>query len=577
MDEHSFDARALRVSFHPLSVHPNFSTITSFLTDGSLSALCAAMSRLTGVAVSLIDPEGRAIVLGDDDQPWHVRPPSPDSAALAQGLREGGVTPSIVAERFTLVPLVVGGAAVGAMVIDYGEANAGDGGRGPGDPDAPSARAPRELLEFAVEMMASTVSEFCEQSVEVNQRHSELRTLFRLSSLLVATRDVNTILQVAMRSAVEVFSMDACAVHLMDEAGENLVLRSHVGLPDEFVKGAAKFACEAGNAAMTDLGRATLGALAAEAGFEGIVGVSLLFKDQPVGVLRLFSREPRLLEPAQHALLQTIAEQAAAAVCGARLVENERESAMLRRQIELAGDVQHRMLPQNPPTYATLDIASRYQPSFELSGDFYDLIDLNGHLGVAVGDVSGKGIPAALLMAATRATLRAHSQDVFHLNELMARVNKALVRDTLTQEFVTIFYGVIDPKKLRLTYCNAGHDPPLVVQRPLKPGGDLRLIELSVGGMIVGVDADQKYDRGVFDLAKGDVLVAMTDGLTDAMNFQGEKFGRARLKMTLLEFLRHYPTTNSAHIADHLVWEVRRFVGMNPQTDDITLVVIRVK
>jgi sigma-B regulation protein RsbU (phosphoserine phosphatase) len=548
-------------------VHPNFSTITSFLTDGSLSALCAAMSRLTGASVRLMDPEGRWIVLGDDDQPWHVLPAGEDSPMLARALREGGLSPSMVEDRFTLLPLAVGGLAVGAMVVDFGTVEGADAEK----------KVPRDLLEFAVEMMASTVSEFCEQTVEIHQRHSELRTLFRLSSLLVATRDVNTILQVAMRSAVEVFSMDACAVHLVDDSGEALQLKAHVGLPDEFVIGAAKLTGGGDNAAMTERGRDVVASLASACGFEGIVGVSLLFKEQPVGVLRLFSRESRLLEPSQHALLQTIAEQAAAAVCGARLVDSERESVMLRRQLELAGDVQHRMLPQNPPTYGTLDIAARYQPSFELSGDFYDLIDLNGHLGVAVGDVSGKGIPAALLMAATRATLRAHSQDVFHLNELMARVNKAMVRDTLPQEFVTIFYGVIDPKKLRLTYCNAGHDPPFVVQRPLKPGGDLRLSELSVGGMIVGVDPDQKYDRGMFDLGKGDVLVAMTDGLTDAMNFQNEKFGRARLKATLLEFLTHYPTTNSAHIADHLMWEVRRFVGMNPQTDDITLVVIRVK
>lgn len=553
-------------------MHPNFSTITSFLTDGSLSALCAAMSRLTGVGVSLIDPEGRAIVLGDDDQPWHVRPPSDDSAALAKGLHDGGVIPSTIGERYTLVPLVVGGIAVGAMVIDYGTAVQSESA---GEKPAAPSRVPRELLEFAVEMMASTVSEFCEQSVEVNQRHSELRTLFRLSSLLVATRDVNTILQVAMRSAVEVFSMDACAVHLLDDSDDSLKLKAHVGLPDAFALGAMSLPVAGGHTAMTDRGRETIATLASESGFEGIVGVSLLFKDQPVGVLRLFSREARLLEPAQHALLQTIAEQAAAAVCGARLVDSEREAVMLRRQLELAGDVQHRMLPPTPTGFATLDIASRYQPSFELSGDFYDLIDLNGHLGVAVGDVSGKGIPAALLMAATRATLRAHSQDVFHLNELMSRVNKAMVRDTLPQEFVTIFYGVIDPKKLRLTYCNAGHDPPLVIQRSGK--GAPRLNELTVGGMIVGVDADQKYDRGMFDLNKGDVLVASTDGLTDAMNYQGQKYGRERMKSTLLEFLRANPEANSGHIADHLVWEVRRFVGMNPQTDDITLVVIRVK
>lgn len=546
-------------------MHPNLSTITSFLTDGSLSALCAAISRLTGTIVALMDPQGRWIVLGEDDQPWHVLPHGPDSDPLSRALREGGPGVTTVGERFTLLPLVVGGQSVGAMVIDYGEGSGTAGG------------VPRDLLEFAVEMMASTVSEFCEQTVEVGRRHAELRTLFRLSSLLVATRDIDSVLEVAMRSAIDVFSMDACAVHFIDPDSGALILRAHTGLSEAFVNGAGKLAGGAAHESMTAQGRESVAALAQADGFEGIVGVNLLYKDQPVGVLRLFSRETRLLDPNEHALLQTIAEQAAAGVSGARLVESEREAAALRRQLELAGEVQHRMLPQTPTGFKNLDMASRYDPSFQLSGDFYDLIELNGHLGVAVGDVSGKGVPAALLMAATRATLRAHAQDVFHLDELMRRVNAALVRDTLAQEFATLFYGVIDPKKLRLTYCNAGHDPPFVVQPAPRPGEKPRLNELSVGGMIVGVDAQQTYDRGMFDLSRGDVLVALTDGLTDAMNFQGQKFGRERLKRTLVDFMAANPGATAGHIADHLLWDVRRFVGMNPQTDDITLVVIRVK
>ncbi|MFM9957960.1 MAG: PP2C family protein-serine/threonine phosphatase [Phycisphaerales bacterium] len=558
-------------------MHPNFSTITSFLTDGSLAALCAAMSRLAGARVALIDPEGRSIVLGEDDQPWHVRPPGPESPRLAAALRDGGLAPTTIDERFVLLPLVVQGSPVGAIMVDYADGLPGASTDASGE--RRGAPVQRDLLEFAVEMLASTVSEFCEQAMEVNLRHSELRTLFRLSSLLVATRDTQTILQVAMRSAVEVFSMDACAVHLIDDNDGPLTLRGHVGLPDPFTRGIALLPGSI-HESPAERGRDVVARLAHESSFEGIVGVALLFKDQPVGVLRLFSREQRLLSPSQHALLQTIAEQAAAAVCGAKLVESEREAVHLRRQLELAGDVQHRMLPQKPPVFSTLDIAARYDPSFELSGDFYDLIELNGHLGVAVGDVSGKGIPAALLMAATRATLRAHSQDVFHLDELMGRVNDALVRDTLTQEFVTIFYGVIDPKNLRLTYCNAGHDPPLVLQKAPKSGpnaGKWTLHELSVGGMVVGVDPTTEYERGMFDLSKGDVLVASTDGLTDAMNFQSEKFGRARLKQTMLDFLSANPGASAAHIADHLLWDVRRFVGMNRQVDDITLVVIRAK
>lgn len=541
-------------------VHPNFGTISSFLTDGSLAALCAAITRLTGVKVALIDPQGRTVSIGDDQQPWHVLPADGSSAELSAALEHAGLAPVRSESGHTVIPLTVRGGPIGALVVYAAE---------------DSGLASRELLEFAVEMLASTVAEFCEQSVEINQRHSELRTLFRLSSLLVASRDMATILGVVMRSAIEVFSMDGAMIHLAGEDPGQYGLAAHVGVPGPFAEGARKL-LGTPEGAVTEAGRDLIVRLSAEHGYEGLVTVSLTFKDQAKGVLRLFSRESRLLDPSQHALLQTIAEQAAAAVAGVHMMTAERESAALRRQIELAGEVQHRMLPQSIPSVPSLDIATRYQPSFELSGDFFDLIELGGHLGVAVGDVSGKGVPAALLMAATRATLRAHAADVFHLDELMARVNRAIARDTLPQEFVTLFYGVIDPKTLRLTYCNAGHDPPLVIQRA-KGGALPVLYELTAGGMIVGIDAEQKYERGLFDLSKGDYFVACTDGLSDAMNFQGRKFGRERLKATALEFLRSNPTASAALLADHLVWEVRRFVGMNPQTDDITLVVLRAR
>lgn len=548
-------------------MHNQADDITSFLTDGALAALCAAIGRLAGADVLLIDAEGREVALGDDERPWVIRPAGPHAEALRTALASGGAGIASSADgRFTLMPLIVRGRAIGALTIWWR--------------DSEITVTDRSLLEFAVEMLASTVGEFCEQTVEVNQRHSELRTVFRLSSLLVAARDVGTILHVALRSSMDVFGMDAGSVHLLDEAGERLMLRSQVGLPAAIASGAGMIVVGDAPAAvaLSEAGSHQIRSLAQEAGLLGVISVGLMFKQQPIGVLRLYSSELRLLDPEQHALLQAIAEQAAAAVAGAHLMQAERESAAMRRQLELAGDVQRRMLPQTAPNFPTLDIAARYQPSFELSGDFYDLIDLNGHLAVTVGDVSGKGVPAALLMAAARATIRAHSQDVFHLNELMARVNKAMVRDTLPQEFLTVFYGVIDPKKLRMTYCNAGHDPPLVFQFTGGKGGQgERLVDLDVGGMIVGVDAAQSYERGVFDFTRGDVLLASTDGLTDAMNFQGAKFGRARMKTTLVEFLRASPRASAREIADHLIWEVRRFVGMNPQTDDITMVVIRVK
>lgn len=547
-------------------MEPDFRSITTFLTDGSLAALCAAISRLTGARIALIDPKGREIVMGTAERPWRVEPEDERALALGAALRATGGDVAALPDGGVMLPIVVRAVPIGAITVSP----AGDDERS-------------DLLAFALEMLASTIGEFCEQAVEIHHSHHELRVLFRLSSLLVGARDVGAILKVALASSIEVFGMEAASVHLADEESGKYLLRAHTGLPDEFVARVAVLTGADGlvNAEGADRAApASVSALAEGFGLGGVVSVSLVFQERATGVLRLYSREPRLLEPNDTALLQTIAEQVAAAVSAAGLIEAERQSAVLRRQLELAGDVQHRMLPRTPTSFPKLDIAARYLPSFELSGDFYDLIDLSGHLAVAIGDVSGKGVPAALLMAAARATIRAHAQDVFHLDELMSRVNKAMARDTLPQEFATVFYGVIDPKSLRLTYCNAGHDPPLIV-RPAqavgkRPAGE-RVHELRTGGMIVGVDPGQTYERGMFDLAPGDVLALSTDGLTDAMNFQGDKFGRDRLRASLVGFLDSAPKAPAREIADHLVWEVRRFIGLNAQTDDITLVVIRAR
>ena len=152
------------------------------------------------------------------------------------------------------------------------------------------------------------------------------------------------------------------------------------------------------------------------------------------------------------------------------------------------------------PTPKGFDIAARYVPSFDLGGDFYDFIDLDGHVGVAVGDVVGKGVAASLLMASVRASLRAYAQDVYDLDEVISRVNHALCRDTLDNEFATLWYGVLDPSRMRLTYCNAGHEPPLLYR-------DGNVYTLEAGGMIVGVDPTQAYQKGLWDLKPGDCLL----------------------------------------------------------------------
>lgn len=249
----------------------------------------------------------------------------------------------------------------------------------------------------------------------------------------------------------------------------------------------------------------------------------------------------------------------------------------MKRQLRLAASVQRRMLPRAMPNQPPFDIAAHYAPSYDLGGDFYDFLELGGHLGILVGDVVGKGVPAALLMSAVRASFRAYAQDVYHIDEVLRRVNRALVRDTLDNEFATVWYGVVDPQSLRLTYCGAGHDWPLLVRVPRdRPVEDRDVQRLTADGMALGIDEDQKYPKGTFQLQPRDVLLIFTDGLHDATNFEGKRFGGTRLRNAVVEVLAAEPEASATRIVDHVLAQVRQHTGLSGRSDDLTVVVMRV-
>lgn len=526
-------------------------SIADFLTDASVVQLCVALGNIAHARITVHDDRGRRIDYTGGSPPWSVAPEDEESRRIAGALHHGSQE-SVSADGRVVEPLIVAANIVGAVVIGAD----------------PTRHASGELdgLRAIVSKLVLTVNEFCDQEVLLKHRNAELSLLFRLSSLLVAARDTDEVLAIALRSAIEILGADAGLVHLRDDEGRT-ALRGHAGLTAEFRKSLAEHAPD------SEPFRAALAA----AGYPGIVAGSLFFNARSLGSLRLLWKSPVLLDPEDQALLQTIIEQVSAAVASAKLIEAQSKARAAQRQLRLAADVQRRMLPQSLPNMPRFDIDARYIPTMELGGDFYDLINLSGHLGLLIGDVAGKGVPAALLMAAVRASLRAHASSLYHLDEVMSRVNRAMVRDTQPNEFATIFYGVIDPVSLRLTYCNAGHDPPLLLRRVEgRAAEDRDLYELTAGGMVIGVDPAQTYARGMFDLAPGDTLVAYTDGIVDAMNFESKRFGRPRLRKAILDAANMTGATAKS-VADHIIWEVRRSIGLNPQTDDETLVVVRVR
>jgi serine phosphatase RsbU (regulator of sigma subunit) len=301
----------------------------------------------------------------------------------------------------------------------------------------------------------------------------------------------------------------------------------------------------------------------AREGNVSMLSAGMRYKGKPIGVLRVYTDEERHFSPFQTDLLKAVAAQAAAAIENARLLAESIEAEEIEKQVRLAADVQQRMIPQAAPRLPKVDFAAVYVPCYTLGGDFYDFIPLpDDNLGLVVADVSGKGVPASLIMASVRAALRAHVDNTYYLYEVIRRVNLMLCRDTRPEEFVTLFYGVLDARNRRLTYCNAGH-PPGLLRREGK------LIELAGDNMVLGVNPDEQYTQAVLDLKADDVLLLYTDGLTDAANFKGERFGRQRLGDAFQNAER------AETIAQSILWDLRKFVGLSKATDDVTMIVTK--
>jgi sigma-B regulation protein RsbU (phosphoserine phosphatase) len=313
----------------------------------------------------------------------------------------------------------------------------------------------------------------------------------------------------------------------------------------------------------------------------GILSIGPRLGDLP------YSREDR-------ALLQAVAWQLAFAIENARLVRRMVEEERLRREIAVASEVQQRLFPERPPESRLLDLAGLCYPAQGVGGDYFDFLRLDARrLAVAVADVAGKGISAALLMSVVQASLRSQAGSV-PPPELVEAMNRLLYRSAARNRFATFFYGEFDEASGRLVYVNAGHNPPLLFRnagaaplglpaRRAAVGGaesavavsapDASLLRLSTGGLVIGAVAATRYEQAEVVLAPGDVLVAYTDGVTEAWNAGEEEFGEQRLA-DVVASCSHQP---AAAIADAVVRAVREFADPIPPHDDVTLVVAKVR
>ena len=307
-------------------------------------------------------------------------------------------------------------------------------------------------------------------------------------------------------------------------------------------------------------------------GATSVMVTPLLYGKQNMGVLALGNGPMSApFTSSDFVVFKSIAEQSAFALYNAIIYSEANEKKRLDHDLEIARDIQRILLPSEAPVIEGFEISGINIPARHVSGDYFDYIKVDDdRLGVAIADVSGKGVPASIIMAICRSVLRSQAAGNPSPADVLQKVNRQLYPDIKEDMFISMAYVVLDYVRKTVTLCRAGHDAPLHYEHrtqtitPLKPPG-----------MVVGIDSGSVFDRITSDfvltLEKDDCLLLYTDGVTEALDANGDEFGFDRM----IECVRASAASGAPAIIARIIDELRNFVGSQPQNDDITLIAIR--
>ena len=307
-------------------------------------------------------------------------------------------------------------------------------------------------------------------------------------------------------------------------------------------------------------------------GTASVMIASLLYGKQNMGVLALGNGPMDApFSQSDFVVFKSIAEQSAFALYNAIIYSEANEKKRLDHDLEIARDIQRVLLPAEPPSVNGFEISGINVPARQVSGDYFDYIKVDEErLGVAIADVSGKGVPASLIMAICRSVLRSQAAQNPSPADVLRKVNRQLYPDIKEDMFISMAYLILDHARNGVMLARAGHDAPLLYKRasqtvtPLKPPG-----------MVVGIDSGNVFDRITGDfpvpLERDDCLVLYTDGVTEALDTDGNEFGIERT----IQSVRASAANGAQAIIARLIDDLRNFVGSQPQNDDITLISIR--
>ena len=298
-----------------------------------------------------------------------------------------------------------------------------------------------------------------------------------------------------------------------------------------------------------------------------LLSIPLLLKGRMIGLLAAFNKKTaEEFTEEDKRLFSIIAAQSAQVIENTRLYEEEQTLLRMRQEYRLASEIQHGLLPKTMPKIPDYDIAGLSYPAQIVGGDYFDFIQIDkNRLAICLGDISGKGLPAALLMANLQATIRGQTLLTPPPKDCLARANRLLYQSTDPQKFATLFYGILDNQKHQMCYANAGHNRPMLFRR------EREAVFLKTAGLALSFTQDTPYDEETISFDPGDLLLIYSDGITEAMNTSDEEFGEEKLISTVKEHL----SEAASGLIQNIISSVKKHAGNRPQSDDMTLAVIK--
>jgi len=414
---------------------------------------------------------------------------------------------------------------------------------------------------------ALQVEQIKDVNKQLDERIQELSTLFDIAQGLSATLEHSKILKLLVYALMGQMLITRYAILFKNENG--LFIQENKGFTDAVVESFSSRLLEIDipqKAIRTgDVNDSTLSNSLKKNGIEALA--PMIHQNKLLGYILLGSKmSQQELNENDLEFLTTLVSQAVISLENARLFQETLEKQRIEEELNVARNMQKKLLPKTLPSIPNYDIYGINIPSRQVGGDYYDVITIDeNHYALAIGDVSGKSVPAALLMANLQAALRVMIKQKIPIAEVAGNLNDLIHSNTDPDKYITFFVGILNRRENRFQYVNAGHNPPLLC----RSNGNVE--ELDVGGIILGMLPRYTYQAGEIQFNPGDLFYSYTDGVNEAINPAEEEFGEERLRKVVTTHRKK----SSQKIADAMFESITRFAGNSPQEDDVTMLILK--